>query len=190
MSAGSGAGFLSAQPGNALRAATGPARTQTRSAAPAGRLLAGQPRRMRQQLSSTAFAGNRDDGPNPAAGQGKPLLRPNSGGAGWHGTHRPIFPCRATSLHRSRCPGPRCPCSRYPFLAASVMAVRNLRGRPGRGLRDRDRRSGVGAHLAPTGRASRAGGHGCHPAANTIRVISVMLRDCPHQPRHGPASGR
>jgi hypothetical protein len=92
MSGGNGAALLSAQPCNALRTAAGPARAQPRSAAPAGRPQAGQPRGMRQQLGRAASARDRDNGPNLAAGQGKPLSRPICGGAAWHWTHCPIFP--------------------------------------------------------------------------------------------------
>ena len=87
-----GASFLHAQLGNALRAATGPARTQPRTAAPAGRLQPGQPRRIRQQLGRAAIARDRDDGPDPAARQSKPLPRPICGGPAWHRTHDPILP--------------------------------------------------------------------------------------------------
>lgn len=87
MSRGSGAGLLSAQPGNALRAAAGPARAQAPPAARAGRPQAGQPRGIRQQFGSAAIARDGDDGPDAAARQGKPLPRPVRGGAAWHGTH-------------------------------------------------------------------------------------------------------
>ena len=92
MSGGSGVGLLSAQPGNALHAAAGPARSQTRPAAPAGRPQAGQPGGMRQELGSVAIARDGDDGPDAAARQGKPLPRPICGGAAWHWAHWPIFP--------------------------------------------------------------------------------------------------
>jgi len=45
---------------------------QTRPAAPIGRQQAGQLRGMRQQFGSAAIAQDRDDGPDPAARQGKP----------------------------------------------------------------------------------------------------------------------
>ena len=92
MPGGSGAGLLSAQPGNALRAAAGPAGAQPRSAAPAGRPQAGQPRGIRQQLGRAASARDRDNGPDLAARQRKPLSRPICGGAAGHWTHGPIFP--------------------------------------------------------------------------------------------------
>ena len=92
MPGGGGAGPLTAQPGNALRAATGPAGAQPGLAAPAGRPQTGQPRGIRQQFGNAASAGDRDDGPDLAARQGQPLSWPLCGGAAWPWAHCPIFP--------------------------------------------------------------------------------------------------
>jgi hypothetical protein len=92
-----------------------------------------------------------------AALAGMGPIAPSSPAAGPHRIGR-AAPVRAAPGRAA--PVLAAPVLAAPFLAAPVMAVRNLRGRPGRGLRDRDRRSGAGAHLAPTGRASRADGHG------------------------------
>jgi hypothetical protein len=54
------AGLLEAEPGDALRAPAGPARTQTGPAAPAGAIG--------QHLGYTAGARNRDDRPIPPPG--------------------------------------------------------------------------------------------------------------------------
>jgi hypothetical protein len=47
---------------------------------------------MRNQFNGAAIARDGDDGPDPAARQGKPLPRPACGGAGRHWIHSPIFP--------------------------------------------------------------------------------------------------
>ncbi len=70
------ADLLSAEPGYALRASAGPARTQARPAAPADGPQAGQPGGVRQQLGYAAGARNGDDRPDPAAGQRQPLPWP------------------------------------------------------------------------------------------------------------------
>jgi hypothetical protein len=62
------AGLLEAEPGDALRAPAGPARTQTGPAAPAGGPQPGQPGAIGQQLGYTAGARNRDDRPIPPPG--------------------------------------------------------------------------------------------------------------------------
>jgi hypothetical protein len=89
--------ILLPQPGNALHASAGPAGAQARPAAPAGGLQPGQPGGMRQQLDNAVIARNRDDGPDPAAWQRKPLMRPVRSRAALHGTHDPILPCSGTS---------------------------------------------------------------------------------------------
>jgi hypothetical protein len=76
--------ILLAQPGNALHASAGPAGAQARPAAPAGGPQPGQPGGMRQQLGNAVIARNRDDRPDPAARQRKPL-------------HYPIIPYSGTS---------------------------------------------------------------------------------------------
>jgi hypothetical protein len=112
----SGACFVSAQPGNAWRAAAGPARAQARFSAPAGRQQPGQPRGMRHQLVGTVIARDGDDGPDPAARQREPLPRPVRGEAARHRTHSPIFPDRnprplrhlSEGHDRDLTDGPRC----------------------------------------------------------------------------------
>jgi hypothetical protein len=84
--------LLGPQQRNARGIAAGPAGAQARSAALAGRPQAGQPHGVRHQLGSAASARHRDDGPNPATRQGKPLPRPIGTGALCHGAHCPIFP--------------------------------------------------------------------------------------------------
>jgi deazaflavin-dependent oxidoreductase (nitroreductase family) len=86
------AGLLYPEPGYALRASAGPARTQARPAAPAGGPQAGQPGGIRQQLDYAAGTRNGDDGPDPAAGQRQPLPRPIFCGTARYATHNPYFP--------------------------------------------------------------------------------------------------
>ena len=100
----------------ALHASASPAGAQARPAAPAGGLQPGQPGGMRQQFGNAVIARNRDDGPDLAAWQRKPLPRPVCCWAARHGTHNPIFPCSGTS--RALCPAGR------PLRAAGE-------GRPG-----------------------------------------------------------
>jgi Barstar (barnase inhibitor) len=76
---------------HALDAAAGAAGTETGPAAPAGGAQPGQPGVVRQQFGDAASAGNRDDRPDTAAGQGKPLPGPVEGGVARHGSHIPIF---------------------------------------------------------------------------------------------------
>ena len=102
------ADFLYAEPGYTLSASAGPARTQARPAALAGRPQAGQPGSIRQQLGYAARAGNGDDRPDPAAGQRQPLPRPICRGIIRHGTHDSIVPPFLTS----RSPGPAVPTRR------------------------------------------------------------------------------
>ena len=90
--AGLRADLLDAQPGYALRASAGPARTQARPAAPAGGPQAGQPGGIRQQLGHAAGARNGDDRPDAAARQRQPLSRPICRGIVRHGTHNSHFP--------------------------------------------------------------------------------------------------
>ena len=93
-------GLPYAELGDALRASAGPARTQARPAAPAGRPQAGQPGTIRQQFGDAAGARNGDDRPDPAAGQRQPLPRSICRGIVRHATHDdyfPPFPTRVTS---------------------------------------------------------------------------------------------
>jgi len=90
--------ILLVQPGHALGAPARPARAQARPAAPAGGLQPGQPGGVRQQLRNAVIARNRDDGPDPAARQRKPLPRPVSRRVARHETHGTIFPCSATLI--------------------------------------------------------------------------------------------
>jgi hypothetical protein len=73
--AGLPAGQLDAEPGYALRASAGPARTQAGPAAPAGGPQPGQPGAIGQQLGYAARTRDRDDRPDPATGQRQPLPR-------------------------------------------------------------------------------------------------------------------
>ena len=90
--AGLRAGLLYAEPGYALRASAGPARTEARPAAPAGGPQAGQPGGIGQQLGYAARARNGDDRPDPAARQRQPLPRPIGCGTTRHRTHSRYFP--------------------------------------------------------------------------------------------------
>lgn len=68
--------FMLTQPGDALCASAGPARTQARPATPAGGLQPGHPGGIGQQLGNAVIARDGDDWPDPAARQRKPLPRP------------------------------------------------------------------------------------------------------------------
>src|SRR5450755_1451714 len=81
------AGLLDPQLGHAVRAPAGPARAQPGLTAPAGRAQPTLPGGVRQQLGDATAARNGDDGPDPAAGERKPLPRPTFRRIGWHGTH-------------------------------------------------------------------------------------------------------
>ena len=110
--AGLNAGLLYAELGHALRASAGPARTQARPAAPAGRPQAGQPGAVRQQLGDAAGARNGDDRPDPAAGQRQPLPRSIRRGIVRRATHNnyfPLFSKRVTPLAQAGPAGPAVP---------------------------------------------------------------------------------
>lgn len=115
--------ILLAQPGHALRASASPARAQARPAAPAGGLQPGQPGGVRQQLGNAAIARNRDDGPDPAARQRKPLPRPVCCRVTRHGVHDTIFPCSATSSPLSPSPLVRLV---HPARAGRASAIKSL----------------------------------------------------------------
>jgi hypothetical protein len=134
--AGLNAGLLYAEPGYALRAPAGPARTQARPAAPAGGPQAGQPGGIRQQLGDAAGARNGDDGPDPAAGQRQPLPRPICCGTARNATHNPYFP---------------------PFLNLVVC-------RPERGLSGRVRSAAKTVTAATTGTGSTLTATGLGPS--------------------------
>ena len=80
------------QRGYAFLASAGTARSQPRLAAPADWMLPGQPGAVSQQFGGAVITRNRDHGPDPAAGQGKPLPRLTFSGVVGHGLHDSIFP--------------------------------------------------------------------------------------------------
>jgi hypothetical protein len=160
---GSAAHILLAQSGNALHASAGPAGAQARPAAAAGGLQPGQPGGVRQQLGNAVIARHRDDGPDPAAGQRKPLVRPVCCRAARHGTHDPIFPCSGTS-------SPLCP--------AGWPASRSPRGRPGHPARSPTALRTTAAAAEGVRRRQHTNGH--RSAALSIVSVRTGYGTCSH----------
>jgi hypothetical protein len=91
------AGLLYPQFGHAFRAPAGPAGAQAGPSAPAGGAQPGQPGGVGQQFGDAATARDRDNGPDPPAGQGKPFPRPSVRRVSWHRTHDSILPYGSAS---------------------------------------------------------------------------------------------